>query len=1140
MATNKPKQAIKGLTRAQLTRVWTTLDSQAWLSIAKDFKPKRQFTLDGFNSVKGRCVNPLHEDKNPSFWVYPDRHFAVCRGCNMHITNPIELVQKFTDFAVSEAINYLRQHFNIEFLSKDTIAELEEQRTRRLVKQEICAIAHQEMCNALNDPNNPRYAQTVKSLDWLVKTRLIDAKTLYALPVGVMPGYTQLHEEMSLRYVAKLKQSEHSQGKIPPPENLTDKLPEYVGTHATWNYFPGAVVFPLHATPSEIGRIKLRAPLVNEKTFIVLTDDYEDTLGLYGLGWDGYSSFFSNKQNTEGVYVTEGEIDVLSWMSRIVKTRNTTAPFPLVSAGGMGSSADIEPILKSTGTDHVFLIGDAPSAKGDTVVRAWLNGMKHLHAKIFTGWDAFAGCGDIDEAVNKYGESKIIDELYTNRDANYVSPGKWAYQQADADLTALTKTDLRVTLETTAMHGRYIKHRLDLAEFLELICTKHSLNESLLRREISCREDTPNGFVQRCQDALEQLLFTVGQMSTSSSVRVIHLFDKKTKNMHKIELGNEKSLKSQLAPISGRIINFIEEHVGIPTFMRDEFDGLSDRQLGGNLLHYLTEACLNMAAGAPDMAGKHSGQGYHCTKGPNGELHEHIVCGSNVFKLERINGEITYTMLEGPADRTCNMVFDISKKAWGPGELSVAKLNTLTGASLKDAYNDLVKLYDTCFKFQKHTIIPRLLAGCVLCLPLTEALLRPLLLYITGESQSGKTSLVSTFCDKIGSDDLRIMMCGQGEDSYTHAGIATQTDRDSRSIVIDEFESDDAKKGKYVPGILEMYRGLISGSTQRTLGQPGGGSAVTQYFNLSVVYSAITGTARPQDANRMVTIHTKKIAGRASSEESLSFVFTPERLAELRDFCSFGIFQYAQDIAAAEKEIRAAYSGVRSKLKVPIDPRHASGLFAALGVMKCIGEDWEKFLLEYVEANAIELRQMSDLSESDAAFSKIIRTPIVKTDIIGMSCSIAQLLTSPERRELINSSATGTYFDSRSETLVILLDTIIVNIRHFADKTVTQLKGILDRHPQAVSDTEIHKLDLLNRISRILGAGIKTKDIAVISVKDLLNSKSANPQSTSSDGEENGNENTEIKKVPEEPRTAEREDGEVESAEENNTAEHDW
>jgi hypothetical protein len=1103
MATKKSKQTIKGLTRAQLSRVWTPLDSEAWLSIAKDFKPKRQFTLDGFNSVKGRCLNPAHEDKNPSFWIYPDRHFATCRGCGMHITNPIELLQKFTNFAVSEAINYLRQHFNIEFLSKETVAELEEQRVRKLVKQEIFSIAHQEMCNALNDQTNLRYAQTIKSLTWLTKTRLIDPKTLYALPVGIMPGYTQLYDDMTLRYVAKLKQAEHSNGKVPPPENLTDKLPEYIGTHATWEHFPGAVVFPLHATPSEIGRIKLRAPIIGEKTFIVLTDDYEDTLGLYGLGWEGYTTYFANKQNTEGVYVTEGEMDVLSWMSRIVTTHNATAPFPLVSAGGVGASADIEPILKSTGTDHVYLIGDAPSARGDIVVRTWLNGIKHLHTKVFTGWNYLSGCGDIDEAINKHGETKVIDALYGQQDLTYVSPGKWAYQQADAELNALAKTDLRVALETTAMHGRYIKHRLDLAEFLDLICAKHSLNESLLRREITCREDTPNGFVQRCQDALEQLLFTVGQSSTSNSVRVIQFFEKKTKVMFRIELGNEKSLKSQLAPISGRIINFIEEHVGIPAFMRDELDGLSDKKLSALLLHYLTEACLNMAAGAPDMSGKHFGQGYHCNKGPNGELHEHIVCGSNVFKLDRTGAKITYTLLEGPADRTCNMVFDISKKEWGPSELSVDKLNSLTGIPLKEAYDSLVKLYDTCFRFQKHAIIPRLLAGCVLCLPLTEALLRPLLLYITGESHSGKSSLVATFCDKVGPDALRIMLCGQGEDSYTHAGIATQTDRDSRSMVLDEFESDDARKGKYVPGILEMYRGLISGPTQRTLGQPGGGAPITQYFNLSVVYSAITGASRPQDANRMITIHTKRIDGRASSEESLVANFTPEELSKLRDFCSFGIFQYAQDIAAAEKEVQVAYGKIRSKLKIAIDQRHASGLFAALAVMKCVGEDWEKFLEDYVTANEVELRRMSELSEADAAFTKIIRTPIVKTDIPGNNCSIAELLTSPERRMLINASANGTYYDEQSETLVLLLDTIIYNMRNFSDKTPAQLKDTLDRHPQALTNLEITRLNLLQKISRVLGAGVKTKDISVISVKDLLNSSYSAPSTNSSVGEQN-------------------------------------
>ena len=565
----------KLLTREHLWKLWEHIGVDRWQTLLREHKPNNNFMPAGQGTLKGLCVHPDHQDTSPSFYIYTGKGYSKCYGgsCSYYDSNPLRLIAHIIGSSYSEALEYVQQKYKPPFLPKKALEELEAQRLNQELKHELFAATHQLMCNAIGDPDNADYAYAKKGIDWLVNTRKIDLANLHALPVAIMPDLGTLTEQLKERYDVQHAQWERAQNPaVSEPFKHYENINNYLADHVRNPLFIGGILFPLHSTPHEIGNFKIRTADTS-KQFLVIRDDYEERLGLYGLGWNRYRPFWKQGKNQSYTHVFEGEFDVLSLMSQYVKAAKVK--FPAVSAGGRGGAQSIERCMRMSGINKVYLAGDAPDAAGDDVIQQWMEHIREVEVSIFAGWDNLPGTKDVDEALIQHGLTTVNKIFWDDQDSTFIPPWSWATQRASVEIDKIPEQDFRNRMEIAANHGKYLHHRLECAKFVEMMEQLYNLNQSLLKREVTSREGTELGFIHNIIDALKEFLFIVGTRDINGAKHLV-TYDTKNRRFVTLQLASMKSVNQQLAPMVGSLHRFIDEYVGRPPFLEFPDEGVED------------------------------------------------------------------------------------------------------------------------------------------------------------------------------------------------------------------------------------------------------------------------------------------------------------------------------------------------------------------------------------------------------------------------------------------------------------------------------------------------------------------------------------------------------------------------------------
>jgi len=1081
----KEDKTKRGLTREQLHRIWRNLGSAKWLDIAKAYKPTHRFAYVNSTTLKGLCINPQHADTSPSFHIFTEKGFAFCMGCKYHTQNPITLLAHFMDCTEGEALQYLQEKAGMSFLGKKMAAELEAQRVNQATKRAIYDATHQLMCDALASPKDHEYAAA--ALDWLINQRGINKDVLHALPVGIMPPLTLLASRITDQYKIDIEYQKKNPA-APVPVSLAEPAVKYLENTFKDSKYCGAVVWPLHATPTEIGRIKLRVPHNRKpKDFVIIDDEFEDLLGLYGLGWQLYRDFTDPKSHAEAVYLTEGEMDVMSFMARWLE--KGSASFPLFSVGGKGGSAHIEPILKGCGVSRAFLIGDAPNNSGDNVAQEWIEKTRTLNCSVFTheGWDQLVPATDLDEAIIKLGTDTTENAIW--KTTKYFTPAwRWAVSLAQEEIDAISEDDLRERLEKAAKHGKYLRNQLDCSFYTEEINRIYpSISPSLLKQEIIKREDSELGFIASCTDVLREKLFVIATQYQASGGRFLHCYDKQNQQLRRIRLDSSDSLMQELAPMFGMPYQFIKEHVGFPSFVEtpENTDGLVMQRLDKFIRSHMRNALDNLAQGVPDYDSvpKYR-QGYHYIKDYEERILEYIVCGSKIFAVERDVDDCTFRELEGPAEN--NIIFDIpsdDRIPWFPGGLTPQVLEDGKKVDALKLFHDLEKYFSVGFKFKNHETTATLLAGIMMAMPIMNAFPRQLLLFVTGESSSGKSNLMAAFCG-ISYPALRLLYCSHGWDNFTAVGVFRDAQADSRLMVLDEFEYTNGEKADHVRKILELVRGLVTNDAHRVIAKQGGGTEQAHY-RLPMMFAAISGAEKPQDLNRLLIIETNKVEGRDKPETILRREFGVHGIRDVAKRLAVCMYPLVPKILEHYQEIDESFTRLQAKANVNVEQRYASSLFGALAIMKYLGLDWETFFLKFIDQNTSTIQRAANVSESENYLKTMLFNSVIFQDTTKTQVSVAHLLANPEKREEINTAGCGIYYDRTTQTLMLVVEQVITKLlpphyRYRGSMTGTRLKEVLGRHRLALSNAEVARANIIERSTPYIGAGIHPEDVVVV------------------------------------------------------------
>jgi len=1087
----KTNETKRGITREQLLRIWPVLGITEWFKIAKEHKPDNHFAYVNNTTLKGLCINPQHADTAPSFHIFPDKGYAYCLGCGYYTQNPITLLALLMDSTETDALQFLQEKQGMAFLGKQVAAELLAQRLNQSTKQEIYEVTHEVLCESVTDPGANKFATV--ALDWLINQRKIPKDTLHALPVGIMPPLSDLADRIAKNYKKKVTLHKSSPGSEAPAD-VAESAIKYLEKYFKDSLYCGSVVWPLHASPKEIARLKLRVPHNNSpKEIAIPEDDFENLLGLYGLGWQMYQAFVDPKAQIEAAYLTEGEMDVMSFMARWVE--QGSARFPLFSVGGRGGSAHVEPILKASGITRAYIIGDAPMNKGDAVVQLWMERIRNLNCSIFTheGWEQLVPAIDLDDAINQHGRDKVEDVVWKTTDY-FTAAWRWAVERATDDINAVPEDDMRQRLESAARHGKYLRNHADCTFFTEEINRLYpKISPSLLKQEIVKREDNELGFIASCTDVLREKLFVIATRYVSGG-SILMVYDKKFRQIRQIRLDSDQSLMQELAPMFGMPYQFIKEHVGFPSFVEtpENTEGLIMQRLDKFIRSSMKMALANLAEGAPPYDSvPHYKQGYHYLKdGDTGRVLEYIVCGTKIFAIERDVAGCSFRELTGPAENERIFELEIENQTpWYPGGFDVPILEAGKKVDMLKLFKDLERYFNVGFKFKNHDVTSTLLAGIMMIMPIMNAMPRQLLVFVTGESASGKSNLMASFCG-INYPALRLLYCSHGWDNYSAVGVYRDAEADSRLMVLDEFEYTNAEKADSVRKILELVRGLVTNDAHRVIAKQGGGTE-KYHYRLPMMFAAISGAEKPQDLNRLLIIETHKVDGRDKPENILRKEFGVDGIRNMANQLATALYPHVPAILDCYKQIDETFVDLQAKVNVNVEQRYASSLFGAMAIMKFLGLDWEGFFQKFIEQNTTTIQRAANISESENYLKAMLFNSVIFRDETKTSVSIAHLLANPERREEINSAGCGTYYDHHSQCLMFVTEQIITkllpsNYRYRGAMTATRLKEVLSRHRLALVPAEVERSGILARSTPYLGAGISADDVIVIHASPWL------------------------------------------------------
>jgi energy-coupling factor transporter ATP-binding protein EcfA2 len=524
-----------------------------------------------------------------------------------------------------------------------------------------------------------------------------------------------------------------------------------------------------------------------------------------------------------------------------------------------------------------------------------------------------------------------------------------------------------------------------------------------------------------------------------------------------------------------------------------------------SIRYYLKEACLNLAQGVPDVhAHTLYRQGYHVIDPGTGESSkEYIVCGKDIFYIERPSeNETKFIQLEGP--RHGNVLFDIGltsigrdTEKWYPYDLDVDVLNNARSVDLKDTYNTLITFFKEGFNFKSQEVTCEFLAAQTMLFPIMSAFKRQMALSITGETSSGKSSLLSVFVG-IFYPELQLIYCSQGMDNYTYASIAGMTNGCSKLLGLDEYEYD-GPKGETVKSVNELTRGVITGdSGKRTISQKDGQGIIAQSHKFSMITCGITAAERPQDLNRLIIIEMEKRAGRDSVQAMLFKKLGADKIKQLAKDLTFCMFHHVPEIQKRREKIATEYETLVGDLPFAVEWRYASALFTVMALLNYLGLDEKAFFRRFMLANEAIIHRATSINESSQLLNTMFNYGTLYQPDTKRNTSVGALLNQSSTREDVNTHACGVYFDEKTRCILLLLSQAIPELipskNNMCNAPESRIKSVLERHKNAISPEQIEASGIIKRAATYMGSNITVDDVVAFSADPWLSDPQRNPE----------------------------------------------
>ena len=1080
--------------------------------------PTKRIETKGYNTLVMNCVNPTHDDQTPSMYIYVSKNLAICSACMFRTRSPLELLSVGAGYSTLEALQQLKTLTGVPLVPDKLGKTLEEQDVHQVATRLIGSVCNDFMTSvaaysidgmAVPDRDRafypPSLLHTVKPvLAWLFDTRKLDRGQAAYMPYGVAPPIDTFKELLSRHlddFVTTGIQQHSAVTSAYSKERrkaIQDRALELYGTIPA--EYSLAVTFHTGFSSTTAGRIRCRRVTQTQGTDNAFWNmpgfSDSDPIGYLGL-LNGTAG--SRRENVDKlrVIMVESEISALILQQNII---NDAIPDVLVVASA-GSNNETD-LLHSAGFATVDLLMDHPDpvyGKGEDQVRLKLQSALHIQPRVFTAWSALSGdrpaVKDPDDVVQEFGWEHARKYLIDDERQTFTPLATWASDRAIEEAQVISDDNPLVRQNTVAEYGRCVRHPTLLAQFVHRVSEALGLPQGPLRAAIVQLKDDESGLIARIVETIKAE-FSILYKDDSARVPAVVLYHKQHRRYVSVPINEGASIMTALSNVFGEMYTYFNDNIGLP-FTEDDMPNLTSpmsiRDGQKFVADYLRIAFQEIYRGVLALEEcTLLGPGIHYFPGEAGESKAllRIHNGNRWFKVrvDAVDETISPEELIGPIDD--EFVFDSKDERWSDNLLSAHDLiaaNSITVEDLRVAFERVLHVVNHGWRFRHQRADSLFFTAALFAFATGDAFDIKLILRIIGESNSGKSTLLSLLC-KGQAPGLSLNDNAGYMTSYTNASLYQSFDRSRLTMVLEEASQDPnvaTHKSMQMDDINETLRQIIyEGGISVTRGTHSG-RPKTYTLHTNVAMTTITEPRDVQEANRSYMIETAREEGRMDPAIALGRDMSPQEFAATKRTIQLGLLRFFPRLRAKQQEIYQ-YLNTNSVATYPAHSRFLRN-FAPIGaILDLVGRNWLEDVKEMIEAKRERQLGQAANSASRSLVDRLMRAAVIP--IAGSRASLTtpmQCLSSPGGYELVNNANVGIVIDPNN--WLVIFDHVALmapggagcRIQEIMRQTPHQVKATVDQHPDIVPSRRYKELAIPSILAQIHSSAVD-HEISVI------------------------------------------------------------
>ncbi len=1068
-AKKKKKKEFRGL--KDIRALWNHLSINQWFDLLKEVAPDHKWEQQNVNTITGSCPKPEHPDRNPSFKLFFNKKYGKCFSCQYFSDDIVNIISKLRGTNYQETLIFLHQRFDLGSLIEDHQDDLIKFNRQQEMKKEAAIATRQIIAELVRD--NPSHLQYLKpGLAYLHKGRGLSLAALTAqnaLPVGL------------------LGKPEHMKKYI--QEEYHEEFDDYFGPTLNKPKNPGSIIFHYNDSPSSISKFKLRyldrrvinkfgdqdlmqlsqeeaatiSPSSSNASFIDDKFYSGGNIGLFGM------HVFKHHLGLQGanLYITEGEFDVLSVMAAQID--NDSKDFIILGTCGSGS-LDITP-LSEYGIRVIWVVPDHPSKNGDIYANTFLQraeayNNQNIKIKVFN-WPTKINAGDLYDVIEKYGYETVKEHLHTRRNTNFLDAVYWIEERTDSQIQQIKeKYQLRYdALEQDDKHYTRKKESIDhelkseiltlLTEQLRNLPTsadkfifmdKYKEKEGIDLTQVDTVTSktfnlkTFEGVKERIKLTLNEYIVPAFYRGDNEKDWRLHLWSKQEQRHFALSL-QAKNINNMFASyVKKTPVALLDNILGDSPILLEGCPDPNDeeqvirfqKQKEANAQMLVTHTLYDMAQTVPNESDlEFKNQGVHFISGDEDETDPeegiiYFVNGSYLFKgfWNEKSGQVEWEQIDNCIDGKYR--FNLDKGLQWSYVKDVSDLYQASTIDINSLYERMLTVVDA-WKFENHEVHRKFLAMNIMSYNIQAAMGYVNMLYIVGDPESGKTTLINGLLSGSNSKGMYgmkpLLESGKLMTTPTIAALKREGNRRTTPVIIDEMGSitghPDSPEERHAQEVFRLYMNTPMGGAQQNSADKNNQEDTINYdLCHPVIFASPSKTTNDMFLSRTFMLYTIREPGRLFPGTFLRENFSREQLKMIRRELTVAMIPLIYELKKRAPELRDKV------FKLPeLKPyeRFLNTIMCVLLIYDYMGYDAVELAKEIVALHKDRLDELNSNIHVTEAINEVLYTECVNvlSDTNSSSWHSARQMIYENNWNLLNSEGKGVYYLPENNWIII-------------------------------------------------------------------------------------------------------------------------